>query len=148
MNQLASSAEQVGIRLNLVPGPGAQVTALAAGNCVVTKTSCGWDMADWGSGWSFSPDYAPTGESLFMSGSLANSGGYASPANDSLITQTLSSASLQVMYRWQNYLASQLPVMWQPDTDYQLTEIAGNLRGVTPQSPTLLFNPENWYFVK
>jgi peptide/nickel transport system substrate-binding protein len=52
------------------------------------------------------------------------------------------------MYTWQNYLAKQLPFMWQPDADYQITEVADNLKGVTPQDPTLLFNPENWYFVK
>jgi hypothetical protein len=39
-------------------------------------------------------------------------------------------------------------MIWQPQADYQLTEIAGRLRGVTPQSPTLSVNPENWYFVK
>jgi len=55
---------------------------------------------------------------------------------------------MQYMYNWQDYLAAQLPVLWQPNADYQLTEIAGNLKGVTPQSPTLSINPENWYFVK
>jgi hypothetical protein len=38
--------------------------------------------------------------------------------------------------------------MWQPLADYQLTEVANNLRGVTPQMPTLDILPENWYFVK
>jgi peptide/nickel transport system substrate-binding protein len=52
------------------------------------------------------------------------------------------------MYTWQNYLAKQLPVMFQPNGAYSLTEIVNNLKGVTPQSPTLGFNPENWYFVK
>jgi peptide/nickel transport system substrate-binding protein len=52
------------------------------------------------------------------------------------------------MYTWQNYLAQQLPVMFQPNGAYQLTEIVNNLKGVTPQSPTLSINPENWYFVK
>ena len=40
-----------------------------------------------------------------------------------------------------------LPVIWQPDGAYSLTEVADNLRGVTPQSPTLSITPENWYFV-
>ena len=38
--------------------------------------------------------------------------------------------------------------MFQPNGAYQLTEIANNLKGVAPQSPTLSINPENWYFVK
>ena len=43
---------------------------------------------------------------------------------------------------------AQLPVIWAPDAAYQLTEIASNLKGALPQSPTLSINPENWYFVK
>jgi peptide/nickel transport system substrate-binding protein len=148
MEQLQSSAASIGIRLNLKPEPFDQVTALAGGNCVTTKAPCDWDMGNWGGGWSFEPDYLPTGEELFQSGAVANAGGYANPANDSLIEKTLTSSDLQDMYDWQNYLASQLPVIWQPDADYQVTEIASGLRGVTPQSPTLNLTPEDWYFVK
>jgi peptide/nickel transport system substrate-binding protein len=124
------------------------VTALAAGNCAVAKLPCNWDMANWGGGWSFSPDYAPTGDQLFLSGVVANSGGYSNPANDSMINKTLTSSNLQYMYNWQDYLSTQLPVIWQPNADYQLTEVADNLQGVSPQSPTLSINPEDWYFVK
>jgi peptide/nickel transport system substrate-binding protein len=148
MTHLAASAAAVGIRLNLVPKPFDQVTALAAGNCVVAKIPCDWDMANWGGGWSFAPDYEPTGEELFACGAIANSGGFCDRANDALIDQTLISGNMQDMYAWQDYLSAQLPVLWQPEADYQLTEVAGDLKGVTPQSPTLSINPENWYFVK
>jgi peptide/nickel transport system substrate-binding protein len=148
MTQLQSNAAAVGIRLNLEPKPFAQVISVAGGNCVVAKLPCDWDMANWGGGWSFSPDYEPTGEQLFMSGVVANSGGYSDATNDSMINKTLTSSNLPYMYTWQDYLSAQLPMIWQPQADYQLTEIAGNLRGVTPQSPTLSINPENWYFVK
>ena len=128
--------------------PFTEVTALAAGNCVVAKLPCNWDMANWGGGWSFSPDYAPTGEQLFLSGVVANSGGFTSQSNNSMINKTLTSSNLQYLYNWQDYLSAELPVIWQPNADYQLTEVADNLEGVTPQSPTLSINPENWYFVK
>ncbi|MGH3263370.1 MAG: ABC transporter substrate-binding protein, partial [Trebonia sp.] len=49
---------------------------------------------------------------------------------------------------WRDYLARQLPVSWQPNGAYQLTEVSNNLRGVLPQSTTLNINPENWYFAK
>jgi peptide/nickel transport system substrate-binding protein len=52
------------------------------------------------------------------------------------------------MYNWQDYLATQLPMMWQPNGAYSLTEVSTSLRGALPQSPTLSINPENWYFVK
>jgi peptide/nickel transport system substrate-binding protein len=131
-----------------VPKPFNQVTALAGGNCVVIKAPCDWDMANWGGGWSFAPDYLPTGEELFITGAVANSGGYSNPANDALIGKTLVSNSTQDMYTWQDYLSAQLPMIWQPQADYQLNEIADNLKGVTPVSPTLSITPENWYYVK
>ena len=148
MTQLQSNAASIGIKLNVQPKPFNQVTAMAAGNCVVAKIPCDWDLANWGGGWSFVPDYLPTGEELFQSGAVANSGGYSSKSNDSMIQKTLTSSSSQFMYDWQDYLAPQLPMMWQPNAAYSLTEVSDNLRGATPQSPTLTINPENWYFVK
>ena len=105
-------------------------------------------MANWGFGWSFSPNYLPTGETLFQCGAVANSGGYCDKTNDSMIKQTLTSSNLQLFYNWQNYLAPQLPVMYQPNAAFTLTEVANNLKGVLPQSPTLSITPESWYFVK
>jgi len=32
--------------------------------------------------------------------------------------------------------------MWAPNAAYQLTEIASNLKGALPQSPTLSINPK------
>ncbi len=148
LTQLQSNAVALGIKLNLEPKPFNQVTALAAGNCIVAKIPCNWDMADWGGGWSFAPDYSPTGETLFKCGAIANSGGYCDKTNDSLIDSTLTSNNMNAMYTWQDYLAPKLPVMWQPNADYQVYEIANNLHGVWPMSPTLNVTPENWYFVK
>ena len=45
-------------------------------------------------------------------------------------------------------LVSRLPVICDPNSRYTLTEFPGNLEGVTPQRPTLTFDPENWYYVK
>jgi peptide/nickel transport system substrate-binding protein len=148
VTQLQSNASLVGIKLNLEPKPFDQVTAIGAPNCVVAHVSCNWDMADWGGGWSFVPDYYPSGETLFMSGSGANSGGYTSGENDSLINQSLTSNSLTPLYDWQNYLSTQLPFIWQPNGAYELTEVANNLHGALPQSTTANINPEDWYFTK
>ena len=146
MDQLQSSASLAGIKLNLRPEALNAVGALV-GNCVVTKSSCNWDGAG-GLGWSYAPDYLPTGEALFMCGVPANFGGYCNKANDAMINKTLTSSNLSDLYRWQDYLSAQLPVEWAPDAVWPMTAIAGNLRGVLPLSPTLNINPENWYFVK
>jgi peptide/nickel transport system substrate-binding protein len=147
MTQLQSNASNLGIKLNLEPKPFNQVTAIAAPNCTVAKTSCAWDMGNWGGGWTFVPDYYPSGETLFLSGSGANSGGYNNAQNDSMINATLTTNSLTPIDNWQDFLAKQVPVIWQPNGVYELTEVTNNLRGVIPQSTTLNINPENWYFV-
>jgi peptide/nickel transport system substrate-binding protein len=148
LEQLQSNASLIGIKINLEPKPFDQVTAIGAPNCVVAKVSCDWDMADWGGGWSFVPDYYPSGETLFLSGSGANSSGYTSAEDDNLINQTLTSSSPSALYDWQNYLSTQIPDLWQPNGAYEMTEVANNLRGVLPQSTTANINPEDWYFVK
>jgi peptide/nickel transport system substrate-binding protein len=148
MDQLQSSGSLVGIKLNLSPKPFADVISTAGGNCVVVKAPCNWDLANWGFGWSFSPDYLPTGDELFQCGAVANSGGYCDKNNDALIGKTLYSSNLQLMYNWQDYLSPQMPVQYQPLGAFTLTEVTNNLRGALPQSPTLSINPEDWYFVK
>jgi peptide/nickel transport system substrate-binding protein len=148
MKQLQSNASLVGVKINPQPESFGQIAVQDVGNCKVAKLPCNWDMANWGSGWLFAPDFAPTGEILFKCGAIANSGGYCTQQNDALINKTLASDNLSFMYQWQNFLATQVPVMFQPNGVYELTEIVNNLRGVTPQSSTLSIEPENWYFVK
>jgi peptide/nickel transport system substrate-binding protein len=148
LTQLQSNAAALGIKLNLKPEPFDTVVAGYSGNCVVAKLPCNWDMADWGLGWSFYPDVEPTGETLFKCGAIANASGFCNPANDAMIDQTLTSSNLSYMYSWQNYLSAQVPFLWQPNAPYEVTEITGNLKGVSPQEPTLNITPENWYYVK
>jgi peptide/nickel transport system substrate-binding protein len=146
MTQLQSNAAQVGIKLNLEPKPAQEVGA--GGNCVVGRIPCNWDMAYYGLGWTYSPDFLPTGDELFLCGAVANIGGYCSKTNDALIDKTLTSSNMQYMYTWEDYLSQQLPEEWAPYAASQLTEVADNLKGALPQSSTLSINPENWYFVK
>jgi peptide/nickel transport system substrate-binding protein len=146
LTQLQSNAAALGIKLNLKPEPFNTVVAASAANCKTANLPCSWDMADWGLGWSFYPDVLPTGETLFMCGAIANSGGYCDKNNDALINQTLDSSNLTYMYNWQNYLSPQLPVEWQPNAPYQNTEVVNNLHGVLPQASTLMLNPEDWYY--
>jgi peptide/nickel transport system substrate-binding protein len=146
LTQLQSNAAALGIKLNLKPQPFNQVVAASSGNCVTAKIPCNWDMADWGLGWSFYPDVEPTGETLFKCGAIANASGYCSSSNDAMIDQTLTSSNLSYMYSWQDYLATQVPLLWQPNAPYQVTEVVNNLQGVTPQESTLNLTPEYWYF--
>jgi peptide/nickel transport system substrate-binding protein len=48
-----------------------------------------------------------------------------------------------VIYKYENYLADQLPVIWQPAPDYQISVLSKGLKGVV-QSPEENFTPEDW----
>jgi peptide/nickel transport system substrate-binding protein len=148
MIQLQSAEASVGIKLSLKPEPFTQVVDADSGNCKVAGLPCNWDEADWGLGWSYAPDYEPTGEELFLCGVPANSSGYCDSSNDAMIQQTLSNDSTSLMDSWQNFLSKQVPLEWQPNAPYQMTEVANDLRGVLPQETTLNLTPEYWYYVK
>jgi peptide/nickel transport system substrate-binding protein len=106
-------------------------------------------MGNWGGGWIFSPDYYPSGEDLFLTGSVANYGNYSNAENDSLIRATLApSATNQTMWAWERYITKQVPVIFQPDFANPLLEVAKNLHGVTPLNPFTYITPEAWYYSK
>jgi peptide/nickel transport system substrate-binding protein len=112
------------------------------GNAIACPKGCGWELQNWGGGWTFAPDYYPSGEDLFSLGSEANYGDYNDATNQKLIEATDdTNVSLTT---WENYLAKQLPDVWQPNQAYVLTEYNKNLTGVTPQNVFTGINPENW----
>jgi len=146
MLQLKSNAQQVGIEIDLVPMTFNGVLARVYGqDC--SGAGCQWQMADWGQGWSYVPDYLPTGDELFQTGSVGNLGQYSDHHNDDLIKKTLTSSDMHLMWNWQNYLTDQLPVVFQPDAPAALVESVDNLH-IGKQSPTLAINPEEWYFLR
>jgi peptide/nickel transport system substrate-binding protein len=104
-----------------------------------------WDLANWGGGWLFAPDYLPTGEEIFATGAGSNSGNYNDATNNSLIVETNQSSSSTVFSQWETYLAEQLPVVWQPDPVGE-TEVSKSIYGVQPLNALANLNPEYWYF--
>jgi peptide/nickel transport system substrate-binding protein len=134
-----SAWSSIGIHVSLVPQTFDTVTANAT-SC--SGASCTWSMANWGGGWIFSPDSYPTGETLFGKGSEANYGSYFDAKNESLINATITTSTS--LTTWENYLAKQLPVVFEPNPAYTLTEINKKLSGVTPQNVYTTIEPENW----
>ncbi len=144
MDDEKASWAQAGIDVTLTQAPFDTVVgnATACGG----GPNCAWELENWGIGWVYEPDHYPTGEQTFATGAPSNSGSYSDPTNDRLTNQTTSSdVSLT---KWENYLAQQLPVVWQPNTVTEMSEIRNDLRGATPQNPSWSINPESWYFVK
>ncbi|MGI9008636.1 MAG: ABC transporter substrate-binding protein [Streptosporangiaceae bacterium] len=144
--QLKSNAAEVGINIELKPRTFNGVLAVVEGaGC--PAAGCPWELADWGQGWSYVPDYLPTGDELFQTNSFANLGKYSNATNDKYIKATLNSSNMSLMYKWEDYLTKQLPVALQPDAPAALVESVDNLH-IGVQSPTLAINPEQWYFLR
>jgi peptide/nickel transport system substrate-binding protein len=112
------------------------------GNAISCPNGCSWQMQEWNGGWTFAPDYYPSGEDLFGVGSEANYGDYNDAQNNTLIAQTIDTNT--PLTDWENYLAKQLPDFFQPNEAYALTEYNKNLSGVTPQNPFTGIEPEDW----
>jgi peptide/nickel transport system substrate-binding protein len=144
--ELVSNASLVGIKITASEQPIDNVT----GTVFSCGTGCNtWQLAEWGS-WTYAPDYLPTGEELFEGSSPDDGGVYNSNQDNSLITKTLDArtpASFDnAMYAWQDYLANQLPVIYEPNAA-SLIESVKNLH-IGVQNPTLNINPEDWYYLK
>jgi peptide/nickel transport system substrate-binding protein len=144
--QLVSNASQVGIDITLIPRTFNGVLAVVEGEGC-PAAGCPWELADWGLGWSYVPDYLPTGDELFQTDSFGNLGKYSDATNDRYIKRTLASSDMHLMWKWQDYLTKQLPVMFQPDAPAALLESVASLH-IGKQSPTLAINPEEWYYVR
>ena len=99
-------------------------------------------MQNWGGGWTFAPDYYPSGEDLFDLGSVADYGDYNDANNAKLVTATDDTNT--PLTTWENYLAKQLPDIWQPNQAYVLTEAQKGLSGVFPQNVFTGISPETW----
>lgn len=141
MEQFKSNLALDGIQLTLTTAPFNSIITNAA-PCTVGPT-CTWQMENWGGGWTFGPNFAPTGETLFATAAGFNEGRYSSAVNDANINATHVVSGLSVFYKYENYLSAQLPVIWQPAPDYQISALSKSLTGVT-QSPEENFTPENW----
>jgi peptide/nickel transport system substrate-binding protein len=112
------------------------------GTATPCPKGCSWEMANWGNGY-VDTGY-PTEPVLFSTGAYTNFGSYSSPTADELIRQTqLSNIKLTKM---ENYLAEQLPVLWQPNFATSITEIHTGLTGVLPQNPIGSITPANWHW--
>jgi peptide/nickel transport system substrate-binding protein len=147
MQQLQSSATKAGIKINLRGAPFNTVIGTAI-PCEAGSPDCNWEMNNWGGGWVFSPGYYPSGEQIFATGAGSNQGSFSDPKLDEFIAATQFSDLPEAMRGYARYGSETLPAIWTPNRSYQLTEIANNLKEVTPQSPYLNITPEDWYYVK
>jgi peptide/nickel transport system substrate-binding protein len=145
LQQYKSDAAKAGIQLTLHQAPFNSVIGEAV-PCQASQSTCGWEVANWGGGWIYAPDYLPTGEALFATGAGSNSGSYSDPRMDKLIKATQVHSGTQPIYTYEDYAAQQLPVIYQPNP-YTIAATSTHVGGVI-YNPLLTLTPEYWYRTK
>jgi peptide/nickel transport system substrate-binding protein len=144
VSALQSAFSQAGIK---VLSTGTSFDNVVGEYIPCNKANC-WQLLYYGQGWFFNPGYNdPDGSALFQTGGGVNGGSYSNPKADSLMSG-LASGGFSTLYSYQNYLATQLPVLWMPQFDQQISAISSKMQGALPQDPDTNIYPENWYFVK
>jgi peptide/nickel transport system substrate-binding protein len=138
---LQSSFEQAGIKVNL---SGSSFNNVVGDDIPCSKANC-WQMDYYNQGWFFDPGVNdPDGTVIFQPSA---GGSYTDSTANSLMNK-LASGGLPALDRYENYIAQQLPVLWMPEFDYQISAVNSKLKGVFPQDPDTNVYPENWYYVK
>lgn len=144
MEDYKTDAAEAGIQITITQAP---ILTVFGDMSPCSGASCSWQMGNYGIGWTYFPDYFPTGGEIFLTGAGSNFGGYSDPVNDANIVYTHTAPpgqTLAAMARYERYLAEQLPVLWQPNYVYQITLVKQGLNGVLPQSPVLEIEPSTW----
>ena len=110
-----------------------------------------WSICYWGAGWIYSPEYYPSGETLFATGASFNIGNYFNAQLNADVQKTdFGTASLGA---FANLMAVQLPDLYQPNTTNDFVaggigEVINTLKSKIGFSPNPLetFMPEYYSF--
>lgn len=138
-----SAAAKAGVAFEIRPDTNVLATAAP---CGPSQPICSWGIADFGStSWFYGNDNYPTGGQLFATGASFNFGSYSSAPLDQLISATHTEAGTGALMAYENMVAKDLPVLWQPVGPLQISAISDRLHGATPQSTILNLNPEKWF---
>lgn len=108
-------------------------------------TGSGFEVCSWGGGWTYAPDFEPTGESLFAPTGGFNIGTY----NDATMTADITATDFGTakLTAYGTYAAQQLPVLYQPQA-FAPGEVIKTLKssiGFTP-NPLGNFMPEYLHY--
>jgi peptide/nickel transport system substrate-binding protein len=144
MQMWKRDAARAGIELRLEEVYGSILVAEDAPCEPSEDTPCLWEMCCWNGGWLY---HYPSGEITFKTGAGGNFGFYSDPKADELIDKSVTTDDLEALYEYQDYIAEQAPVIFNPNFPVRLFEVDKNLRGFEPINPFGMINPENWYYV-
>ncbi|HVB14750.1 MAG TPA: ABC transporter substrate-binding protein [Candidatus Dormibacteraeota bacterium] len=139
---------EAGIGLTITQEPFATVIGTMDANCTYSTPCTNWDMSNWIGGWSYDPDFFPTGEEIFQTGAGSDVGDYSNPTNDAniLATTTAPTAAAEhtALVKYQNFLAKNLPGLYLPNVPQQFTMYKSNLKGFLPQDVYDILYPQDY----
>ena len=138
-----STAAHAGVQISL---KGSTFAYAAAAPCTSSQSDCSWQMDDWG-GAIYTLPYYPAGGGYFRCGGALNADNYCNQTEVRLSNQAEGSGQ-KALFAWETFVTKQLPMLWIPNSDYELLEVKSNLHGVLPANPLLSIYPQDWYFTK
>ena len=143
MEAIKSSFSAAGIQLTLSTAPFDTVIGVVDHCATSNAPTCRWEVGNWQNpdAWTYSP--YPTGGQILRCNSLNNAGNYCNPTGDRLITATHRSNGVRPMYAYQSFMEKQVPVLWLPSPDAQLSAVKTTLKGVV-QGPLLYLGTQYW----
>lgn len=145
MEKFRDDAALAGIELRLQEVYGSILVA-EDGPCVPGPDSpCLWEMCCWNGGWVY---HYPSGEILFKTDAGGNFGHYTDARADELVHLSVTSDDPAVFHEYQDYIAEQVPVIFNPNFPLRLFEVANTIGGFEPINPFGMINPENWYYIE
>lgn len=137
----STAARYAGVQLQLKAMPSGQQFALTFAGCSYKAPCSDWTISY--IPWGFDPDYLPTGGEVFACGSGSNPGDYCDATNQANIAATHSApnqaAEIAAMYKYEDYLARELPVMWMPNGPSEYILYKSNLHGAYQNTISPLF---------
>jgi peptide/nickel transport system substrate-binding protein len=142
MAEYKSDAGRAGVQINLSSNVFPFQLAIP---CTSTQADCNWQMIDWG-GAIYTLPYYPAGGGYFECGGALNYDSYCSTREVAL--DDAAEASSAKLIPWETYVTKDLPMLWIPNSDFELLEVKSDLKGVLPANPLLSIYPQDWYFAK
>ncbi|MFD5075191.1 peptide ABC transporter substrate-binding protein [Streptomyces sp. NPDC058371] len=142
MSAIQSSLEKTGITFSIRTAPVNSVLSQTP-QCTASQSICKWQLSFFGTAGSWYFGAFPTGDSLFQTKGGSNFGNYSNPDVDRLITASTTSKSSQAVRDYSAALAKDLPVIWLPEPDYQISVMKNGLGGFS-QDSLANFHPAQW----
>ncbi|WP_427919350.1 peptide ABC transporter substrate-binding protein [Streptomyces sp. cg40] len=142
MSAIQSSLAKTGIKFSIKTAPVNSVLSQTP-QCTASQSICKWQLSYFGTAGSWYFPAFPTGDSLFQTKGGANFGNYSNADVDQLISASTTSSSTQAVQDYSAALAKDLPVIWLPEPDYQISVVKNGLGGFS-QDPLANFHPAQW----